>query len=106
MMDLWTLLRFAGALVFVLALIGGVAWAARRYLAIAGSTAPSGRRRLAVSESILVDGKSRLVLVRRDDREHLLMISPTSTVVVEPNIPVKPGDASPAALRAIVSGER
>jgi flagellar protein FliO/FliZ len=106
MIDLWTLLRFAGALVFVLGLIGGVAWAARRYLAIAGSTTQRGKRRLAVIESIFVDGKSRLVLVRRDDREHLLMIGPTSTVVVESDITAKPEEAPPAALRAIVNGER
>ncbi len=107
MIDLWMLLRFAGALIFVLALIGGVAWAARRYLAVAGSPSQAGRRRLAVVESIYVDGKSRLVLVRRDDREHLLMIGPTSTVVVEADISAKPpGEAPPAALRAIVSGDR
>lgn len=106
MIDLWMVLRFAGALVFVLALIGGVAWAARRYLAIAGTTALAGNRRLAVVESVFVDGKSRLILVRRDDREHLLMIGPTGTVVVETGIPAKPGEAPPASLRAIASGER
>lgn len=104
MIDLWTLLRFAGALVFVLALIGAVSWAARRYLAIAGTTALASRRRLAVIETVMVDGKSRLVLVRRDDREHLLMIGPTGSVVVETDIkrPAEP----PAALRAVGSSER
>jgi len=105
MIDFWTLLRFAGALVFVLALIGGVSWAARRYLAIAGTSAGAGRRRLAVTESVLIDGKSRLVLVRRDDREHLLVVGPTSTVVVESNIALRPADTS-APLRAIGSSER
>jgi len=106
MIDFWMAMRFAAALVFVLALIGGVAWAARRYLAVAGTTALAGKRRLAVIESVFVDGKSRLVLVRRDDREHLLMIGPTGTVVVETGIAAKPGDISPASLRAIAGGER
>jgi flagellar protein FliO/FliZ len=104
MIDGWTLLRFAGALVFVLALIGVVSWAARRYLTIAGTTALAGKRRLAVVESVMVDGKSRLVLVRRDEREHLLMIGPTSTAVVETNI-TRPSEA-PAPLRAIGNGDR
>jgi hypothetical protein len=43
--------------------------------------------------------------VRRDDREHLLMIGTTSTVVVESGIAAKPVEA-PAALRAIASPER
>jgi flagellar protein FliO/FliZ len=106
MIDLWTVIRFAGALVFVLALIGGVAWAARRYLAVAGSTALTGKHRLAVVESIFVDGKSRLVLVRRDDREHLLMVGPTGSVVVESGITTKPSEMTPTSLRAIASGER
>ncbi len=106
MIDLWTLLRFAGALVFVLALIGGVAWVARRYLAIAHTRALTGKRRLAVVESIYLDGKSRLVLIRRDDREHLLMLGPTSSVVVEGGITAKPGEMPPASLQAIASGER
>lgn len=106
MIDLWMVIRFAGALVFVLALIGGVAWVARRYLAVAGTTALAGKRRLAVIETVFVDGKSRLMLVRRDDREHLLMTGPTGTVVVESGIPAKPGETSPAALRAVGSGER
>ena len=106
MIDLWTVIRFAGALVFVLALIGGTAWVARRYLAIAGSTALTGKRRLAIVESLSVDGKSRLVLVRRDDREHLLVVGPTGSVVVETGIAGKPSEMTPTSLRAIASGER
>lgn len=106
MIDLWTVIRFAGALVFVLALIGGVAWVARRYLAVAGSTTLTGKRRLAIVESLSVDGKSRLVLVRRDDREHLLVVGPTGSVTVETGITAKPSEMTPASLRAIASGER
>ncbi len=105
MIDALTLVRFAAALVFVLALIGVVAWLARRYLTTA-AIGPTGKRRLAVVETAYVDGKSRLVLVRRDDREHLLVIGPAGPVVVEANIPAKPGEAPPAALRAVNGSER
>jgi flagellar protein FliO/FliZ len=105
MIDLWMLARFVAALGFVLLLIGGVAWVARRYLNT-GTIGPTNRRRLSVVESAPLDGKSRLVLVRRDDREHLLVIGPASTTVVEADIPAKPADAAPTALRAITNGER
>ena len=42
--------------------------------------------RLAVIDAAAVDGRRRLVLVRRDNVEHLLMIGGPSDIVVEPNI--------------------
>src|SRR6185437_3103974 len=42
--------------------------------------------RLAVIDAANVDGRRRLVLIRRDNIEHLLMIGGPSDVVVEPNI--------------------
>lgn len=95
MMDLWTLARFVAALLFVLALIGGAAWVARRY-ASGGAIGAGGRRRLALVETLFLDGKSRLVLVRRDDTEHLLIIGPQSAVVVETHIAARPGEGSMA----------
>ena len=34
-----------------------------------------------------IDNRRRLVLVRRDDREHLLLLGPQGETVVETNIP-------------------
>jgi hypothetical protein len=42
--------------------------------------------RLAVVDAAAVDGRRRLVLVRRDNIEHLIMIGGPTDVVVEPNI--------------------
>ncbi len=42
--------------------------------------------RLAVLDSAIVDAKRRLVLVRRDNAEHLILIGGPSDVVVETNI--------------------
>ena len=42
--------------------------------------------RLAVIDAAAVDGRRRLVLVRRDNIEHLLMIGGPTDIVVEPNI--------------------
>lgn len=76
------------AFVAVLALIGAVAWLVRRFAGNRlGSNANRGRMpRLAVIDAAAVDGRRRLVLVRRDNVEHLLMIGGPSDIVVESNI--------------------
>jgi hypothetical protein len=73
---------------FVLALIGVGAWVARRFAGNRlGTNANRGRMpRLAVIDAAAVDGRRRLVLVRRDNIEHLLMIGGPTDIVVEANI--------------------
>ncbi|MBC7950509.1 MAG: flagellar biosynthetic protein FliO [Rhodospirillaceae bacterium] len=79
-------LRFAASLVLVLGLMLAVLWALRRF-GLGGMVArPSARRRLSVVETMALDGRRRLVLVRRDDREHLLMIGGPNDLVVEHGI--------------------
>src|SRR5512139_377511 len=79
--------RFFVAFLVVLALIGLTAWLVRRFGANRLGNAARGRMpRLAVIDAAAVDGRRRLVLVRRDNIEHLLMIGGPSDVVVETNI--------------------
>jgi flagellar protein FliO/FliZ len=79
--------RFFIAFLVVLALIGVTAWLVRRFGANRlGSTTRGRQPRLAVIDAATVDGRRRLVLVRRDNVEHLLMIGGPTDVVVEPNI--------------------
>lgn len=82
-----TYLQFVLALAFVLALIAALAWAVKRFGVFAHAM-PSrgGKRRVSVVESTAIDPKRRLVLVRRDDREHLLLLGPASDTVVETGI--------------------
>jgi len=81
-------LTFLFAFIAVLALIGLAAWVVRRYANNRlGTNTQRGRMpRLAVIDAAAVDGRRRLVLVRRDNVEHLLMIGGPSDIVVEPNI--------------------
>ncbi len=107
MPDLALVFRALLALAFVLALIAGATWLARRYLGSTVFTGLSARRRLSIVESLPIDGKSRLVLVRRDNAEHLLVIGPSSATVVEKDLPVLPDQAAPPPnLRAIGGVER
>src|SRR5579872_4364217 len=79
--------RFFVAFLVVLALIGAIAWAVRRFGSGRLGTSTRGRQpRLAVIDYASVDGRRRLILVRRDNVEHLLMIGGPSDIVVEPNI--------------------
>ena len=79
--------RFFLAFVIVLGLIGATAWAVRRFGAGRLGASSRGRQpRLAVVDYASVDGRRRLILVRRDNVEHLMMIGGPTDVVVEPNI--------------------
>ncbi|MGI9436939.1 MAG: FliO/MopB family protein [Geminicoccaceae bacterium] len=79
-------LRFMVALALVLALIGICGWLAKRFRLgsmIGGST---GSGRLQMIETLALDGRQRLVLVRRDDREHLLLVGQDGGRIVEAGI--------------------
>jgi flagellar biogenesis protein FliO len=101
-------LKFFVAFVVVLGLIGLTAWLVRRFGAERlGGAATRGRQpRLAVIDAAAVDNRRRLVLIRRDNVEHLLLIGGPSDVVVEPNIvrasaaPREVAPARPAAAAA------
>src|SRR5215510_1790587 len=87
--------RFFIAFLIVLALIGLTAWLVRRFGASRLGTTARGRQpRLAVIDAAPVDGRRRLVLIRRDNVEHLLMLGGPSDFVIEQNIvravPVNP----------------
>lgn len=93
------------AILIVLALIGAAAYLVRRFAGRGiGSSNSRGRMpRLAVIDAAAVDGRRRLVLVRRDNVEHLLMIGGPSDIVVEPNI-VRSGATRDAAAPRTPAG--
>ena len=73
-MDLLTWVRALFALLATLALIGLVAYAARRLNMLQGVV--KAPRRLKITESLMIDPRRRLVVVRFDERELLLLLSP------------------------------
>ena len=101
--------KFFLAFLVVLGLILGFAWAVRRFgTGRLGGASTRGRQpRLAVIDYASVDGRRRLILVRRDNVEHLLMIGGPTDVVVEPNIvravaaPRDLGARPPAGIEAL-----
>ncbi len=91
-MEFTTYFKFMLALVFVLCLIGLMAWGARRFSFLRGTIrAGDGKRRVEIVEIAPIDSKRKLMLVRRDQTEHLLLLGITGDLIVETGI------AAPAA---------
>ena len=84
-------MKFVFALIFVLGLIGGFALLAKKFGM--GNRGPMRRNkgnRLSIIESMALDAKRRVVLVRRDDKEHLLLLGGATEMVIEGEIEVDP----------------
>ncbi len=90
------------AVVLGLALLGLLVLRLFRGLMPGLFIAGGGKRhqRLAVVDATAVDSRRRLVLIRRDDCEHLLLIGGPTDVVVEGSIKAMPSAAEPAAIEA------
>lgn len=85
-MDLSQLGRFVAALVFVLSLMFGLSIAMRRINEKRGSLMKSSKRRLHIVEIMPLDSRRRAVLLRRDDREHLVILGGNGETVIETGI--------------------
>ena len=91
---MWDILSWLFFMIFIAALliVGGLL--VRGYLTTGSPTAaltgalfgPKPEKRLDVVDQANVDGRRRLVLIRRDDVEHLIMTGGPVDVVIETNI--------------------
>jgi hypothetical protein len=76
--------QFLITAVVILGLVALVYWLVRRYSAAGLGRIGRGRvPRLAIVDAMSVDGRRKLVLVRRDNIEHLILIGGPSDLVVE-----------------------
>lgn len=82
-MDVFDVARYFGALLVTLALMGVALWAARRFLPSFGATVRQAPKRLRVTASLNLDPRRRLIVVRWDDREHLLLLGAAERVVAD-----------------------
>ncbi|SLN76809.1 FliO/MopB family protein [Oceanibacterium hippocampi] len=98
-MEAISLIQYFVALVVVLGLIGLLAWAGKRFGMAPRISRPGGVRRLSVVDVTTIDAKRRLILVQRDDVQHLLLIGGENDLVVESGI----ARAEPARIREIAS---
>jgi flagellar protein FliO/FliZ len=83
------LLKACFAFVFVLGLMWLFSFSLKKIGLAGQSMLPGAKKRLKIVEYLPIDHKRKLVIVRRDDREHLLVLGPNSETVVESNIPAR-----------------
>lgn len=93
-MDLVDIGRYFAALLLVLALVGAAGLAMRRF-GMPGLVKPRGQRRLEIIETLAIGPRQKLVLLRRDDVEHLVLAGADGASVVESGIPAAPPPAGP-----------
>jgi len=92
-MDVIDFARYIGALLLVLGLIGAAGLAARRF-GLGSLVKPVATRRLAVVETLMIGPRQRLLIVRRDNVEHVVLSGPDGTSVIESGISSLPITAS------------
>lgn len=84
-------MRFAAALLFVLALMGGLSILLKRTNLVANNRA-TNKKRLQIMEILHLDSRRKAVLLRRDQYEHLVILGPNSETVIETNIVIPETD--------------
>jgi len=80
------------ALIFVLGLIGIVAFIFKKFSHGNFTHSTKNKKRLSLQEVFYIDAKRKLVLVKRDDVEHLILLGANSESVVEKNIKLDDSD--------------
>lgn len=87
-MDWVAVLKSVLSLVFVLGLIMLAAHLLRKYGdgKMMARTPKGASKRLGVVEVAMIDGRRRLVLVRRDEVEHLILLAADRETVIETGI--------------------
>lgn len=94
---MWDILTYLILIVLVAGALVGAALVARGALTgsspLEGFFGPKPDRRLDVVEHQSIDGRRKLILVRRDDVEHLIMTGGPVDVVIETGISSRPARA-------------
>jgi len=105
--------RFALALMFVLGLIAGCSWLGKRLGLAPRTTNGNSAQRLNVVAIQSVDARRKLVLIRRDNIEHLILLNGERDLLIESGIeataefktPAQPaGHGLPALARILPFG--
>lgn len=102
--DATMLMKSFFAFAFVMSLMFLFSWLLRRFGFSGQALLPGAKRRLKIVEHLPIDSRRKLVLVRRDDREHLLVIGPNGETVVEAGIPVKDNVVEISLQKDVVNG--
>jgi flagellar protein FliO/FliZ len=95
---------FALGVVLVLIVLG--VWLLKFVFNVSGNAARGRNRRLSVVDTLALDQKRQLVIIRRDDTEHLILTGGPQDVVIETGIPVVEVPAPQPVRRPPMVGAR
>ncbi|QQR34681.1 flagellar biosynthetic protein FliO [Devosia oryziradicis] len=96
-----TLLTALFALGAVIVAILLVLWLLKLVFSASGNAVRGRNRRLAVVDSLALDPKRQLLIIRRDDVEHLILVGGTQDIVVEAGIAIEEAAAAQPQRRPI-----
>lgn len=95
--NMWLTAALALGVVVVLILL--LSWLLRVITGKNGEVRRGRHRRLVIMESLMLDQKRQLMIVRRDQVEHLILVGGPTDLLVEAGIPVEEQAAARAARR-------
>lgn len=95
-MDLIDFFRYFAALAMVMGLLG-FAWLAAKRYGLPGIVKGASMKRLAITETLVMGPRHKLLLIKRDNIEHLVLMSPQGATVIEGGI----ADGFAKALSAV-----
>lgn len=95
----WLTALFALGIVVVLIVLG--VWLLKLVFNASSSVARGRNRRLAVVDTLALDPKRQLLIIRRDDVEHLILVGGPQDVVIEANIAVEEAEAAQPTRRPV-----
>ncbi len=81
--ELPQILKAVAALVFVLALMGGLSLVLKKLGLSSAMPIKSGDKRLKLVEILPLDGRRKIAIVQRDDVQHLILLGGNEETVIE-----------------------
>jgi flagellar protein FliO/FliZ len=85
-MDTSDYLKFFFAMIFVLSLMGGLAYVLKRLGFTQGGITTTKNKRLKIVEVLPLDARRKAMILQRDDTQHLVLLSASGETIVETNI--------------------
>ncbi len=79
-------LKFFFAMIFVLSLMGGLAFVLKRLGFTHGGLTTTKNKRLKILEVLPLDARRKAMIIQRDDTQHLVLLSASGETVIETNI--------------------
>jgi flagellar protein FliO/FliZ len=104
--DFLSFLRMMGSLAVVLGLLVGALWLVRRYEIrvpqrwLAGFSMRSDTRRMELIERLAIDPRRSVALIRLDNREHMVLITPEGVLALDSAAAAPQASAAPLGTKS------